>query len=340
MQNSRDTMKAVILKAKQGSSFHFGEYAPFGETFLDYASSFPHSDTIFSALVNIHDFIWPEETNYFVNFFKTGSIRISSGMFCIKTENETLFFLPRPVMMKTDPGEDPKRFRNIEWISTGAWQNGMVSQPGGDDLIIVGKRFVCQKEEWTRLTDADPAHFRIYEEEALPRVMVHSETREDTLYQQTNTVLCGSDNLNVSYYFLADYENLENLWRERLETVISLLPDSGLGGQRTTGCGFFEGLEWKENPLPETAEDSYRVNLGLLSPEKDLSDCLAYRIITRGGRYTGKGRLKKVIMLREGAIVNGNIEGSMADISPAGDGSSLRLGMPVFYPVPKHLINL
>ena len=329
-------MRAVILLAKPGSSFHFGDYTPFGETFLDHTSAFPHSDTIFSALVNIHNQVWPDETEKFVMLFREGKIRISSGMFCFRGKNKTVFFLPRPMMMKLENQEDRKRLKQVEWISTGIWEKGMVDQ----EVKTPGKRFACFTEEWNNLTSISPEIFTAYEMNSLPRVKIHSTTREDTLYQQTNITLCGSSDVSISYYFLADCNDVDPEAKNKLETVISLLADTGLGGQRTSGCGFFEDIEWSVNPLPKITDDVFYVNLGLLLPGEDLRNCLAYRVMTRGGRKTEEGQLKKILMIREGALSTKTPRGNIADLSAGGKGKFLRYGMPVCWPVNKKVINM
>ncbi len=333
-------MKAVILLAKPGSSFHFGDYAPFGETFLDNTTTFTHSDTLFSALVNIHNQVWPEDTNAFIEQFSKGKIMLSSAMFCFRGKKKSLFFLPRPAMMKIESDTDLKELKHIEWVSTGVWEKGMISGQQGEKPLTAAKRFSCLESEWSLLSGDDPALLTAYEMNPVSRVKIHSRTREDTLYQQTNITLCGSPDVNVCYYFLAEYDELDTAAKDRLETVISLLPDTGLGGQRTTGCGFFEGIEWHENPLPDVMDDSYNVNLGILSPVRELQNCLAYRVMTRGGRRTETGQLKKILMIREGGLMNDKPRGQIADLSMEGNGSFLRYGMPVSWPVSKRVINL
>lgn len=327
-------MKAVIFRTNPGSSFHFGDYVPFGETFLDHTTAYPHSDTLFSALVNIYNQVWPDETVKFIGHFRSGKIRLSSGMFCFRGKKKTLFFLPRPAMMKIENDIERKELKHVEWVSTGVWDKGMVKNQS------VGKRFACLSEEWSDLTGGDPALFSAYQINPVPRVMIHSRTREDTLYQQTNVTLCGSADVDVCYYFLAEYDELDPEGKEKLETVISLLPDTGLGGQRTTGCGFFEGLDWAESPLPDVRDEAFYVNLGLLSPDNELQNCLAYRVMTRGGRRTEKNQLKKLLMIREGSVFCRKPTGRIADLSSEGNSSFLRYGMPLSWPVGKRLINL
>jgi len=330
-------MKAVILKTKPGSVFHFGEYTPFAETFLDYTSAFPHSDTIFSAIVNIYDQVWPEDTVNFINSFSRGEISLSSGMFYFKGKHKSIFFLPRPVLFLISNQDDWKKYKNVEWISTGVWEHGI-----NENTVIVSKKFVCLKEEWDTLTSDNPESFRAYEIRTSPHVKVHSPVKEDSYYMQSDITILGNNDVEVGYYFMIDISGINDMEEKRLKTVVNLLSDTGLGGQRTCGCGLFENIKWIDNPLPapDSDDDKYYVNLSLVSPEDEIDKIIAYRVVIRGGRYSGEGYLKKVMMLHEGAVFNKKIAGRIVDISPEGNNKILRYGIGFFHPVKKKLINL
>ena len=62
--------------------------------------------------------------------------------------------------------------------------------------------------------------------------------------------------------------------------------------------------------------------------------------MTRGGRKTEEGQLKKILMIREGALSTKTPRGNIADLSAGGKGKFLRYGMPVCWPVNKKVINM
>ena len=206
------------------------------------------------------------------------------------------------------------------------------------DPIIVSNNFAVKKYEWEKLSDKKLQNFSAFSVKTVPMVMIHSLTQEDSFYHQSNITIEGDADINVSYYFLLDDEKISDNDHKKLLTTVKLLPDTGIGGQRTTGCGLFEDVMIINNPLPTTEFKGNYVSLGLLSPGNDLDKLLAYRLITRGGRSVERGKLKKAMMISEGALMSGDIPGQILDLSPSGDGSHLRYGMSINWPIDPGLL--
>jgi CRISPR/Cas system CSM-associated protein Csm4 (group 5 of RAMP superfamily) len=162
----------------------------------------------------------------------------------------------------------------------------------------------------------------------LPRVDVRDKGAEGSHFYTAHLVTADNQalenrrgdrlvpDLYVHFYFLVRSRlDDDNPVMQCLHTLINLLPDTGIGGERSAGCGLFE----------------------LVSPADavDMGRFKAYQTVLRGGRETAHdGPLKVVRMLAEGALqVETEGIGQIADISPAGNRRYLRYGKAFNIPV-------
>jgi len=324
-------MKAAILKTKPGARFHFGEYAPFMETFLHHTSSFPHSDTIFSALVNLCASVWPEDTKRLIALFVEGKVRISSGLFCFEGNKDYLFFFPKPVFYTVHAEDWRKKIKKLEWVSKGIWARGLEPL---DDTFLIDNRFICLQDEWNSIHSDKPDGFIPYKTLTRPQVQVHTETTEDNLYHQTDVVIGGGRGLKVHYYILIDDDQLPDQDKKWVTALFNMLTDTGLGGQRSTGCGLFDDIHWVNVSIPVSDNADHFVNLSLLSPnESSLNQYLSYKLVIRGGRINEREQMKKLRMICEGALLGSDVKGRIVDLSTKGNARYLRYGMSINLPV-------
>jgi len=75
-----------------------------------------------------------------------------------------------------------------------------------------------------------------------------------------------------------------------LWTCLHLLAEEGIGGERYTDCGYFEGMEYKnfENISFDTTHKCCSLSLKIPKDETELQNFDFYQVPTRGGRYIGK----------------------------------------------------
>src|SRR5690606_1291342 len=122
------------------------------------------------------------------------------------------------------------------FVSENLIMNGILPNQWFDmgECKFVGHQFLCLASEITNEISS------IYDETVLPKVKVHTDDKEKQLYSQTNIQFCLHEDIETGYYFYLS-ERLPDDEREKLHTVIRILADEGLGGDRTSGCGLFEG---------------------------------------------------------------------------------------------------
>jgi CRISPR-associated protein Csm4 len=181
----------------------------------------------------------------------------------------------------------------------------------------------------------------LFQEIALPKVTVHKETKEGSFFYQTTIQLMPLEHgTKVHLYFLLDTQDLSASESLTLDKILHLLPYEGIGGERTTGCGLFTGLEKQDFNL-QVLKNQHFVSVSLTNPNSDaeFKTFQNYQIVTRGGRQIGKSDhqfLKKVNMIAEGAVVQHAIRGRIVSIAPTGMTTPyLRNGISMTLPFPK-----
>jgi len=340
-------MKIVKLACKPGARFHFGKVALDVNMGLDDTSEWIHSDTLFSALVNTINRIDRGKTKGFIDCFNVGKIKISSAFYYISPQNggAPIYFLPAPVTVPNLAGEDYKQIKKVKFVSKGIWEEGIPASEWTDEekCLIINKRFVCKKGELSFLRNRIK-QLKIYDVVSAPKVKVHTASKEDKLYNQTDVHLENDPtfdkDLNVGFYFLADIrdKDCESLFSLAMEMLV----DSGIGGERSSGCGLFECVEYEpiSNGFVSLMGTGYYSNLSLVYPKSsdEFKKLEHYHFITRGGRHLGNGGdnnfLKRVKMISEGAVcLSDEMECDNVDVSPKGDMSSLRYGKGLYVPL-------
>ncbi|MEL7221923.1 MAG: hypothetical protein AAGJ93_11430, partial [Bacteroidota bacterium] len=74
-------MQAIILKCPRGARFHFGNVAMDENTSLDDTAIYPHSDTLFSAIISTAFLLAPEKAPELIEAFSASKVIHSSAFF-------------------------------------------------------------------------------------------------------------------------------------------------------------------------------------------------------------------------------------------------------------------
>lgn len=341
-------MQAVILKCRPGAQFHFGRIALDVDTSLDDTSVAPHSDTLFSALVVSVKKAFPEEVERFVGFFQNGEARISSGAFCLELGGDFCCFLPKPAYYNLLDSDDPKALRRTAFLSSQAWSEGWLPNDWKEKAFVLQGRFVAPRGLWEgplkghaiqlglkpEMQENRLSLVNLYSVNAVPKVSVHKPGKEDSLYYQATVQIADNRGVHpgllVHYYFLLDHQ-LEGQDAALLDAALNLMADEGIGGERLVGCGQLEEVQLRPFSLPLQSDFHCTVSLTNPAPE-DLPALRFYNVATRSGRRTAKdGKLKRVKMVAEGALVKGPVKGRAVQVH--GNGLYLRYGKAFTLPV-------
>jgi len=122
------------------------------------------------------------------------------------------------------------------------------------------------------------------------------------------------------YFFVQCSENLY----EKLQQIMRILSDDGIGGEKSSGYGQFEAQFIKDFIVPEVDDGKQFVSISLYYPaskEEFKGAMKSYQVCRRGGWTTGQDTNyahKRVIMFSEGSVFNKEVAGSVVNVAPSG----------------------
>lgn len=281
-----------------------------GNAFYEESGSFIHSDTLSAAILATWALIWPEQITQQA---QKPTFRLSSAFPFYRDS----YFLPRVLSSQTirlppDKLKQAKKLKKIQWLDTKLWLASL-TDPNWANAIDLEKG-VCQSvlaSQSTALLE------KLWLEEERPRLAIDRSGNQAAESQIFNFSRIWFDK-NGGLYFLAVFD--DGASRQQFETALSVLGDSGIGADRTSGNGCFT---WSKGQMPDLqpAEQGQAVALSLVNP--DPGDCQsgwldgsAYKLVSRGGWIGGSGiRKKRVRMFAEGSVFAKPLEGRMVDVS-------------------------
>lgn len=334
-------MQTILLRCPRRARFHFGQVGLGENMALSDTAVLAHSDTLFSAIINTAA-VFPDTAmlDELIDAFKEGEVGISSASFCWQvSDSNYIWFLPKPAISNESRQNSStqiaqsldtsrrKEFGKVKFLSKGVWESDFTPTDWFDPdkcLILDGKFVVTQTEALNIPEVYRHARTKLYEVVNLPKVRVHAADQQQGFFGQAAVQLgYWDENCRVHYYMLAQMPEDERL-AAFFHTVMQLLVDQGIGGERRVGCGQLTEIEWRTdlNELP-TEPTALQMSLALLNPESvaELGECLSYETTIRGGRrITVAGEhevyLDRIRMILEGAISQKALDGRVVNINP------------------------
>lgn len=329
-------MKTAILKLRPNSQFHFGKVGLDKNMSLNDSSEYLHSDTLFSAMINIINSAVDDGDiiEDFIAEIKGNKIKFSSGFYMLsifdkKTDKTNdIFFLPKPVNASVLEKENYKTIKKIKFVSKGILEAGTKPDEWGNEktCLIIDKKFVCLKKELHEFEKYK--HLKIYSVETEPKVRIRTNSKDGNLYNQSNLMIADNTfidaeqnyKIDVNFYFLYDISQANELNQKLFDLFLDLLPETGIGGQRSTGCGFVKEVLTNAKFEYNIKNTKSFLCLSLFIPEteNEFNQLEYYNFITRGGRNTGTDDLKqkRVRMITEGSISKSKLGGKVENITP------------------------
>ncbi|MHA1274517.1 MAG: type III-A CRISPR-associated RAMP protein Csm4, partial [Promethearchaeota archaeon] len=339
-------VKHQLIKLKPITPFHIGTLMD-----LENTEIIVHSDTIFSALCNILGKYFSEnEYNKFIQPFinrKPPFLLSSAFPYYEKGEN-TIFFFPKPLIFKDFVGNEPnlaKKYKKIRYISKKLFDAYIT---GNDEFLEanfkdknnnpIENNFLQGYQIWLSTEEREliPEINALWKVERFPRIVIDRITSLTGIYHYSRVFFHEKvdENENVGLFLLInviDKNNQEDILNN-LFLNFRYLGDTGLGGERSIGNGFFElQLDNDNNPfsieIPDNSKNSkYGFNLSLYIPTKNelqnkvIDHNSYYQLIKRTGWISQKTYFRKSInLILEGSVLNklnGNIMGKMVDVTP------------------------
>ncbi|WP_292459992.1 type III-A CRISPR-associated RAMP protein Csm4 [Methanothermococcus sp.] len=369
-------MHIVRLIPDENSKYHFGEGG------LTESSIIFHSNSLFSAIVNNFIKLYGEdEFNKYkekMKELKTSSLFPAIYQFNldnseIETPSKEILFIPKPMLKlgfdeetTKEVEEKPKDVKKIKFISIGALKDHNKREL---KKITIEKEFLISKEEIEFLISKKEKEnfdykkleniklFKKIIEQKVSIDRIKGTTLEDDDKGQLYSIEFikplrkknkkeNATKLNVvGFYFLIDFQNIDEDLKKKIKASINLIKDEGLGGKRSIGAGTFKNIiinEFKEdltidktllNEKHKTQNKEYiaeekRITLSITIPkdENEFKCFDNYQLIKIGGYiYPSQNSMKNITKLKksvyaiaEGSICNEEIEGDNRDLRPNG----------------------
>lgn len=289
-------MSPYLVRMRMLAPLHVGSSTLGEEDIYDYVPS----DTLFSGLCHAWlDAFGKEELEGLLGRFEAGDVPflISSAF---PYYQETLFLPPPHV----DPPErndgeegDRKKLKKADWISLHNFSR-----------LLRGERVVEESN------DAKPP-----DRELLPRVALDRDSANSSIYYVRRAVFPPEGGLWV----LLDIrdEGIE----PQLRTAFALLGESGVGGERTMGCGRFEpGFEEPPEEISRRlGAEGACVSLSRVAPEhpEEAARVAQYYALveSRGWIFspTGVGRKRRSAwFFAEGSSFDQPMRGKLVNVTP------------------------
>ena len=157
--------------------------------------------------------------------------------------------------------------------------------------------------------------FDLFQESDEEKVNLTPLGEVNELYTRTNLEILGTDRVKVDFYFLMQEENLPKEDSDLVKNIWKQVTLNGIGGERSTGCGAVEGIEYKDFSINVQEKSDKNVLLGLAFPES-LDGYLYYQTKVRGGmNYGEKKKIKLLMSIQEGAVISKQEKAQIVDLS-------------------------
>ena len=291
-----------------------------GSLGLEKTETYIPADTLFSAICQT----W-------VTFYDTGSL--TDFLSSYTGDNAVLpftltsafpfahdvYFFPKPLMFQTQS----KKSKRVQFISNNIFQDivsGNTPQFDEDDLMNGEKVWVSPKEREQLGLSVDD-DFTIWALNTRPRVTLGSSSSGSEIWH-VQTVQFDT---NCGLWFAAQFDSDQT--KQKIETLLRVLGDTGIGGERNAGYGMFDFTEANlELSTPEAGNQF--VTLSPVCPKSPeqlaqrLTGDIAYTLNPLTGWVSTAGtatRRKQGNMFAEGSVLNAGEEqriGRLVDLSP------------------------
>lgn len=233
-----------------------------------------HSDTLFSAIICKWQLFYDDNIENFIN----NPPFILSSAFPFKGDN---YFFPRPMIkIGNEQFKYDKKLKKIKFVSKNIFEKLINAEQieFSEEYVFPDGLF------WTdyKVDDLLDEEKIIYQKRETPRIVIDRETNYSEIFYFNEIIFSE----NCGLFFLVKF--IDEKIKDKFETILRLLGDEGIGGDKSSGKGCFK-VNVVENfsiKIPTVSE--YFITLSLFYPAEDeiqngLLQNSTYELITRTG---------------------------------------------------------
>ncbi|TVQ51102.1 MAG: type III-A CRISPR-associated RAMP protein Csm4 [Spirulina sp. DLM2.Bin59] len=319
------------------------------------------SDSLFSALISTYARIYPDNLEELFSQLNSPNppFRHSSTFIYLRNKDQYRYYLPKPLPFPRNYEEHEKNnisltkaYKKFTYLPLEIWQRwyqgeGFTKQDQ-KDILANDRNQSSSKNKLKQLGLFD--YGKTHETAKLPKVSLDRTTQASNFYHTKVVQFQSEPEKQAGLYFLLHFAQANPELISQLKTVLHVLADEGIGGERSSGAGRFT-LDWEE--LPKAWESLLQFKNGnahsLLSlfwsnQQEELSridENARYEFQERGGWVSSsptgiQQRRKKVRMFSEGSVFAFPPQGRLADVTPPNFSShpvyrsGLALSLPIY----------
>ncbi len=278
------------------------------------------TDTLFSAICQTWRTFYGEESlTDFLAQYQTGEPFLLTSAFPFAGD---IRFFPKPLIdLDVNADDDRKKLKKVCYLSERRFRqivNGELIASDGADLIK-DKDLINHGQLW--IHDDDKCPRPVWETNKRPRVTLDRQSSASEIWH-LKAVKFGE---GCGLWFDAKFETEEP--QRQVETILRVLGDTGIGGERSAGYGLFD-LHIKSAESESESKADRFVTLSPICPRNAeqldtlIQGDVAYTLEERSGwigSSEGSGlRRQQVWLFAEGSVLNGNGAqvGRLVDLKP------------------------
>lgn len=332
----------TIYRLKFKTQLHLGRTtgpAQTGKLGLEKTETYIPADTLFSAVCQTWTTFYDTESlTTFLNRYRADNAVLPFTLTSAFPYADSVYFFPKPLTLRESKdtpekakAEVKKKIKKLQFVSGNLFRHIISGHlPASSDkklITINGEKCYPMNREKAWINSEENRQLKntleeidIWETDTRPRVTLGSRNSGAEIWHVETVQF----NANCGLWFAAQFDSEET--KHKIETLLRVLGDTGIGGERNAGYGMFDVTETTlEIPPPKTG--SQFVALSPICPQSPeqlaqlLTGDIAYTLNPLTGWVSSTGsdsRRKQISMFAEGSVLHASDThiGRLVDLRP------------------------
>lgn len=312
----------TVYRLKFKTQLHLGRRtgpAQAGSLGLEKTETYIPADTLFSAICQTWTTYYDAESlSTFLNGYTKEKETLPFTLTSAFPFAHDYYLFPKPLIWTNKS----KQSKKILFVSNSIFQDIISGKPDVFDeqnLINDNAVWISAKEK-DQLKKLMKDKTIIWDTNTRPRVTIGSQNSGSAIWH-VETVQFNTD---CGLWLAVKYDADET--RQKIETILRVLGETGIGGERNAGYGLFD-FDTTSIEIPEAQIGNQFVTLSPICPKSPdelkqlLTGEIAYNLNLVGGWISSTGsasRRKHVNMFSEGSVLQANEDmvGQLVDLKP------------------------
>ena len=332
----------TVYRLRFKTQLHLGRAtgaAQIGSLGLEKTETYIPADTLFSALCQTWTTFYDTESlTEFLGQYKEGSETLPLMLTSAFPYADNIHLYPKPLTLRgnEDNADDSKKkIKKVRFISESVFQDTVSGNShnfhknnviNGENVWVSAdekeqlKNVLMTDEEGKQPEKANDKKLNIMTTSTRPRVTIGAQNAGSEIWHVQTVQF----NKNCGLWFAAKFDS--DATKQKVETLLRVLGDNGIGGERNAGYGHFEFTK-AECKIPSAEDSTQFVTLSPICPKSSeqlehlLKGDIAYNVNPLTGWVGAPGtheKRKKVNMFAEGSVLNSSNEpiGRLVDLKP------------------------